>query len=274
MSRRRAFTLIELLVVIAIIAILMAVLMPALSRAREQGKRAACLNNVKQMALTWNLYADDYTERLVMGCTSKDAENQTRWKGWPFKCWVYRIDSTDLEAKLQGVRDGGLYPYLKSLKSYKCPTGVRGEVATYAIPDGMNGHDLFTSGAGEIAATAEPPLRVTLRTQIKRPAERVVMLDEGRLSPSSWTVWYSKPAWWDQPSQRHGKGTNAAFADTHATYWKWSDIRTIDAATKYDYNTWQQSTRTSPTATQPGNKDLQMVQTACWGSLGYTPTVE
>ena len=51
MSRRNAFTLIELLVVIAVIAVLMAILMPALSRAREQGKRAACLNNVKQMSL-------------------------------------------------------------------------------------------------------------------------------------------------------------------------------------------------------------------------------
>jgi prepilin-type N-terminal cleavage/methylation domain-containing protein/prepilin-type processing-associated H-X9-DG protein len=271
MSRRKAFTLIELLVVIAIIAILMAVLMPALNRAREQGKRIACLNNVKQMALTWNLYADDHADRLVMGCTGTSYE-LLNWPGKPFKCWVYWIESTDVEARLQGIRDGGLYPYLKGVKPYKCPTGIRGEVVTYAVPDGMNGHDLST--AGEVAATHSPPLRVTKRVEIRRPAERVVMLDEGRLSPSSWTVWYSKPAWWDQPSQRHGKGTNAAFADSHATYWKWSDPRTIDAATKYDYNTWQQSTRTSATATQAGNKDLQMVQTACWGKLGYTPTVE
>ena len=53
------FTLVELLVVIAIIALLMALLMPALERAREQGKRAMCLNNLKQLTLAWNLYADD-----------------------------------------------------------------------------------------------------------------------------------------------------------------------------------------------------------------------
>ena len=61
----RAFTLIELLVVIAIIALLMAILMPALSRAREQGKRAACMSNTKQMALAWNLYADDYDAKIM-----------------------------------------------------------------------------------------------------------------------------------------------------------------------------------------------------------------
>jgi prepilin-type N-terminal cleavage/methylation domain-containing protein len=269
MSRKNAFTLIELLVVIAIIAILMALLLPSLNRAREQGKRGACLNNLRQMALGWNLYADDHQERLVMGCSSTDAERQN-WPGKPFKCWVYWSQSTNVEDRLKGIRDGGLYKYVNNVRSYKCPTGVRGEVVTYAIPDGMNGHDL--SVAGEVAATHSPPLRVTLRTQITRPADRVVMLDEGRLSPSSWTVWYSKPAWWDQPATRHGMGTNAAFADDHATYWKWSDPRTIDVAAHYDYDTWQNSTRNTATAIQPGNKDLQMVQTACWGKLGYTPT--
>jgi len=61
------FTLIELLVVIAIIAVLMAILMPALNRAREQGKRAACLSNLKQMTLSWIMYADDNDDRIVNG---------------------------------------------------------------------------------------------------------------------------------------------------------------------------------------------------------------
>ena len=64
MSRRNAFTLIELLVVIAVIAILMAILMPALSRAREQGKRTACLNNLRQLTMGWILYADDNNDKI------------------------------------------------------------------------------------------------------------------------------------------------------------------------------------------------------------------
>ena len=73
---RKAFTLIELLVVIAIIAILMAILMPALNRAREQGKRAACLSNVKQMTLAWILYADDNDGKMASGNTSLGGHNK------------------------------------------------------------------------------------------------------------------------------------------------------------------------------------------------------
>jgi prepilin-type N-terminal cleavage/methylation domain-containing protein len=58
-ARREGFTLIELLVVIAIIAILMAILIPTLNRARELGKRATCLSNLKQLTLAWIMYADD-----------------------------------------------------------------------------------------------------------------------------------------------------------------------------------------------------------------------
>lgn len=67
MHKRRGFTLIELLVVIAIIAILMAILMPALKRAKEQGKRAVCLNHTKTLAFCWIMYADDYDDRIVNG---------------------------------------------------------------------------------------------------------------------------------------------------------------------------------------------------------------
>ncbi|MHC4509004.1 MAG: type II secretion system protein, partial [Planctomycetota bacterium] len=176
MSRRNAFTLIELLVVIAILAVLMAILMPALNRVREQGKRAVCLNNVKQMAMAWNLYADDYDGRIVNGNTTLGTFNRDR------ACWVYwpGADSSE-QSRLKGIMDGLLYPYCPNVKLYRCPTAVRGEVVTYAIPDSMNGYYHIPGTQGQIK---------TRRTQIRNASAQIVFLDEGRLSPASWTIYY------------------------------------------------------------------------------------
>jgi prepilin-type N-terminal cleavage/methylation domain-containing protein len=67
MFRRRAFTLIELLVVIAIIAMLVAILIPIVSTAREQARRAVCLSNLRQLTIAWILYADDHDGQIVWG---------------------------------------------------------------------------------------------------------------------------------------------------------------------------------------------------------------
>ena len=69
MGRRRGFTLIELSVVIAIIALLMAFLIPALHRAREQGARAVCLNNLRQLTVAWILYAEENDYKIVNAST-------------------------------------------------------------------------------------------------------------------------------------------------------------------------------------------------------------
>jgi prepilin-type processing-associated H-X9-DG protein len=109
--------------------------------------------------------------------------------------------------------------------------------------------------------------------EIRRPGERAVFLDEGRLSPSSWTIWYDQERWWDQITARHGDGTNFSFADGRAEYWKWEDLRTIEVA-EMDYDYWQNTVRNNDSLVLPlssGNPDLYRVQKAVWGELGYDP---
>jgi len=250
MSRRRAFTLIELLVVIAVIAILMAILMPALSRAREQGKRTVCVNNLKQLTVGWILYADDNNDKIPPANTGATVA-WVRWMG----------NNLPREQQIPGILTGLLFRYCPEVNLYKCPTGIRGEFVTYAITDAMNGYN-------GIPGTTN--LMVYRRAQVKRADERIVFLDEGRLSPNSWTLWYDQERWWDQITARHGDGTNFGFADGHGEYWKWKDPRTVDVA-KADYTVWQNTTRNGADSYSYGNEDLHRVQRGVWTKLGYTP---
>ncbi len=211
-----AFTLIELLVVIAVIAVLMAILMPALQRAREQGRRAVCLSNVKQFGLGWVMYADENEQRIVNACTVENTEGHDNKE----PCWLYfHGDWNDTEQRIGGIKKGAMYPYINQLKIYKCPTGIRGEVNTYAIVDCMN-------GAMSSIPAVPSGTYIKNRMKIKRPGERIVFVDEGRTSTQSWTIYYDRASWWDNPPVRHGEGTNFSFADGHAEYWKWQDPRT------------------------------------------------
>jgi len=251
MAKQRAFTLIELLVVIAIIAILMAILIPALQRAREQGKRASCLNNLRQLALAWIMYADENEDKIVRANTGLN------------DAWViWRGRGASEQVQIAGLKSGLLYSYCPDVKLFKCPTGIRGETVTYAIPDAMNGYD---------GIPGTKSLMVYRRAQIKRANERMVFLDEGRLSPNSWTIWYDQERWWDQITARHGDGTNVAFADGRSEYWKWKDPRTVEIA-EMDYDYWQNTGRNGAQSNSPGNPDLHKVQRAVWSKLGYTPS--
>ena len=257
MSRRRAFTLIELLVVIAVIAVLMSILMPALSRAREQGKRAVCQGNIKQLSLAWILYADANDDKIVNGCTVPDTGGH---KQRTEPCWLKFSAGSSGEVALQGIRDGALYPYTENVKLYKCPTGVRGEANTYAITDAMNG----AQHSGTVSR-----MILKKRSQIKRAGERIVFLDEGRTTTQSWTIYYNQEKFWDRIPMRHGLGTNMGFADGHGEYWKWEDPRTVKAARDTEITGWA-SANTADLA--QGNADLYRLQNACWGELGYTPS--
>lgn len=188
----RGFTLIELLVVIAIIAMLLAILVPGLKRVKEQDKRIVCLSNLRQMMICWEMYAEDNDDKIVNGNTGAGG-----WVQW-------LVPPVTEQVRIQAIENGLLFPYCSSIDIYKCPTGMRDELVTYAIMDRMNGYDAIP-GARKI---------LKKKSEITSPGRRAVFVDEGRLSPASWTVWYDQERWWDQITARHGNGTDFSFADT------------------------------------------------------------
>ncbi|HEY5911102.1 MAG TPA: prepilin-type N-terminal cleavage/methylation domain-containing protein [Verrucomicrobiae bacterium] len=113
-SLSTAFTLIELLVVIAIIAILAALLLPALSRAKDKGQAVACLSNFKQLQLAWNMYADDH--RGVMPANRITGT-------FPFRSvpgsWV--VGNAQLDDSPTNITSGVLYTCHQAVGIYHCP---------------------------------------------------------------------------------------------------------------------------------------------------------
>jgi len=270
MRHVRGFTLIELLVVIAIIAILMAVLMPALSKAREQGKRIVCMNDLKQLTLGWTLYADDNNGKIVNGMAgmNRGQPGQRDYEqAWIGRTWDVYQQGTYLPAAQQeaAIKNGALYKYVNNLKTFQCPTGRRGELQTFGFMDSMNG--LNSSGRNLPASNMHKGTKLWCKkiSDITKPApsKRAVLLDEGRTTPDSFAVDFAVRRWWDPPLVRHGSGTNASFADNHVEYHKWKEQNTIILAKESDENKfWGSSTQKIV-----DNEDTQWVQLSCWGVL-------
>jgi prepilin-type N-terminal cleavage/methylation domain-containing protein/prepilin-type processing-associated H-X9-DG protein len=254
----RAFTLIELLVVIAIIAVLMGVLMPALHRAREQGRRVACLSNLKQMSLAWIMYAQE-NDGKIMNANPGSA---------PHCCWGEAGTNTGktVEEREAALMTGAMWRYGNTLKLYKCPTGLRDEVLTYTIGASMNGSRHDTPNSNRNGNTV---LFITRLDQIYSPppSERLVFIDEGFTSTGNFSIDYAKAEWWDDAPVRHGDGTNFGFADGHAGYHKWKATETLH------YFRPRAGSRTSgrfaPTTVE-GKQDVYDFQKLVWGKVGWT----
>ena len=202
--KTRAFTLIELLVVIAVIAVLMAILMPALRIAKEQGRSVVCRGNVRQLLYAWLMYKDANDDKLVKGHPGDDA-------------WVRQGPGTLAEHK-QMIEDGLLWPYIKNHDTYRCPSDRRKNVPghnnawrTYSIAGGMNG--VGQDGGWEII----PCVRYG---DITQPAMKYVFLaecDPRGYNMGSWVLYPgSRQQWVDPLGVWHrGNSNTLGYADGH-----------------------------------------------------------
>jgi len=225
-GRGGGFTLIELLVVIAIIAILAAMLMPALEKARDSARSVSCISNVRQFSTAFLSYCQDWNEWIPNGNTSQWTLTKAMW-GWTYEVMPYTSYASDvLDAYYKHT-----YP---SLGIYACPTNkYRCDPAWFNGPTASYGLNYQGVSLGYATQPGDPVIIQLPR--VKHPYAYVLMGDANNRNRTYYYEWlYSISA--TNPLKAHGLGGNVLCADLTV---KWvSEARLTANIWPWMYHSW------------------------------------
>jgi prepilin-type N-terminal cleavage/methylation domain-containing protein/prepilin-type processing-associated H-X9-DG protein len=241
----RAFTLIELLVVIAILAILAAMLLPALSQGKSRAKNVNCLSNLKQLNTCLHLYVTDNNDFFPPNnsiAVFTMTTNGPAWTSLPGGSWLPDVDA-DEEYDPSNIVNGLLFQYNRSLGIYHCPA----DLSTLHLPTGealpqsrWRSYNMSQSVNGNPEGDPTyfgiiPAWKKFTQVVHPVPSEFFVFIDESAETiqdadfgnPPVGGV-FEDDIWWDMPSDRHNQAGNLSFADGHVEHWKWAAPKSGD----------------------------------------------